>query len=140
MTDTVKQNETAPRDWRAALKTGFRMRCPACGEGHMFYRFLKVSDCCPHCGEELHHHRADDAPPYFTILVVAHVIGALMLFVEERNDALDIRIHMVLWPVLTLLLVFWLLPRFKGALVAYQWALRMHGFETVQPRESKAAA
>jgi uncharacterized protein (DUF983 family) len=140
MTDTVKQNETAQRDWRAALKTGFRMRCPACSEGHMFYRFLKVSDCCPHCGEELHHHRADDAPPYFTILVVAHVIGALMLFVEEHNDALDIRIHMVLWPVLTLLLVFWLLPRFKGALVAYQWALRMHGFETVQPRESKAAA
>lgn len=140
MTDSVKQNETAPRDWRAALKTGFRMRCPACGEGHMFYRFLKVSECCPHCGEELHHHRADDAPPYFTILVVAHVIGALMLFVEEHNDALDIRIHMVLWPVLTLLLVFWLLPRFKGALVAYQWALRMHGFETVQPRESKAAA
>jgi len=140
MTDSVKQNEIAPRDWRAALKTGFRMRCPACGEGHMFYRFLKVSDCCPHCGEELHHHRADDAPPYFTILVVAHVIGALMLLVEEYNDALDMRIHMVLWPVLTLLLVFWLLPRFKGALIAYQWALRMHGFETVQPRDSKAAA
>ena len=140
MTDSVKQNEIAPRDWRAALKTGFRMRCPACGEGHMFYRFLKVSDCCPHCGEELHRHRADDAPPYFTILVVAHVIGALMLFVEEHNDALDVRIHMVLWPVLTLLLVFWLLPRFKGALIAYQWALRMHGFETVQPRDGKAAA
>jgi len=140
MTDSVKHNETAPRDWRAALKTGFRMRCPACGEGHMFYRFLKVSDCCPHCGEELHHHRADDAPPYFTILVVAHVIGALMLLVEEHNDALDVRIHMVLWPVLTLLLVFWFLPRFKGALIAYQWALRMHGFETVQPRDSKAAA
>jgi len=140
MTDSVKQNETAPRDWRAALKTGFRMRCPACGEGHMFYRFLKVSDCCPHCGEELHHHRADDAPPYFTILVVAHVIGALMLLVEEHNDALDVRIHMVLWPVLTLLLVFWFLPRFKGALIAYQWALRMHGFETVQPRDGKAAA
>jgi uncharacterized protein (DUF983 family) len=140
MTDSVKQNETAPRDWRAALKTGFRMRCPACGEGHMFHRFLKVSDCCPTCGEELHHHRADDAPPYFTILVVAHVIGALMLIVEEHNDALDVRIHMALWPVLTLALVFWLLPRFKGALIAYQWALRMHGFETVQPRDGKAAA
>ena len=140
MTDTVKQNEIAPRDWRAALKTGFRMRCPACGEGHMFHGFLKVSDCCPTCGEELHHHRADDAPPYFTILVVAHVIGALMLFVEEHNDALDVRIHMVVWPVLTLLLVFWFLPRFKGALIAYQWALRMHGFETVQPRDGKAAA
>ena len=140
MTDSVKSSDTSPRDWKAALKTGFRMRCPACGEGQMFYRFLKVSDCCPNCGEELHHHRADDAPPYFTILVVAHIVGALMLFVEEHNDALDIRIHMVVWPILTLALVFWFLPRFKGALVAYQWALRMHGFETVQPRADKALA
>ena len=69
-----------------------------------------------------------------TILVVAHIVGALMLFVEEHNDALDIRIHMVVWPILTLALVFWFLPRFKGALVAYQWALRMHGFETAEPR------
>jgi uncharacterized protein (DUF983 family) len=37
----------------------------------------------------------------------------------------------MLWPTLTLALVFLLLPKFKGALVAYQWALRMHGFETV---------
>ena len=133
MTMSAQTAKVPVRDWWAALKTGFRLRCPACGEGHMFYRFLKVSDCCPHCGEELHHHRADDAPPYFTILVVAHVIGALMLIVEEHNDTLDIRIHMVVWPILTLGLVLLLLPRFKGALVAYQWALRMHGFETAQP-------
>lgn len=139
MTTATSQNDTAPRDWWLAMKTGFRLRCPACGEGQMFHRFLKVSDCCPHCGEELHHHRADDAPPYFTILVVAHIVGALMLFVEEHNDALDIWIHMAVWPVLTLALVFLFLPRFKGALVAYQWALRMHGFETVQPREKLAA-
>jgi uncharacterized protein (DUF983 family) len=36
----------------------------------------------------------------------------------------------------TLALTFWLLPKFKGALVAYQWALRMHGFETVPPKAS----
>src|SRR6476661_4935529 len=117
-----------------AMKLGFKGRCPACGEGKIFRSFLKVNDCCPACGEELHHHRADDAPPYFTILVVAHIIGAGMLWVEERNDALDIWIHVLLWPTLTLALTFWLLPKFKGALVAYQWALRMHGFETVPPR------
>lgn len=132
-TTTTPDQEPA-RDWLRALKLGFRGRCPACGEGRIFRKFLKVNDCCPGCGEELHHHRADDAPPYFTILVVAHIVGGAMLWVEERNDALDIWIHILLWPTLTLALTLWLLPKFKGALVAYQWALRMHGFETVPPK------
>ncbi len=140
MTTSANISDMPARDGWAALKTGFRLRCPACGEGKMFHRFLKVSDCCPNCGEELHHHRADDAPPYFTILVVAHIIGALMLLVEEHNDALDVRSHMIVWPILTLALVFLFLPRFKGALVAYQWALRMHGFETTEPRTHSGKA
>lgn len=136
---TAPETDAPARDSWSALKLGFRGRCPACGEGKIFRSFLKVNDCCPTCDEELHHHRADDAPPYFTILVVAHIVGAAMLFVEERNDALDIWIHVLLWPTLTLALVFWLLPKFKGALVAYQWALRMHGFETVAPKAPTAA-
>ena len=62
-----------------------------------------------------------------------------MLFVEQHNDTLDIWIHILLWPSVTLALTFWLLPKFKGALVAYQWALRMHGFETVPPKTAHAA-
>ena len=51
----------APRDvWRSLLR-GFALRCPNCAKGLMFHRYLKVSDWCPSCGEELHHHRADDA-------------------------------------------------------------------------------
>jgi uncharacterized protein (DUF983 family) len=49
--------------------------------------------------------------------------------VEEINDTLPIWLHAVVWPPLTLALSLLLLPRFKGALIAYQWALRMHGFE-----------
>jgi uncharacterized protein (DUF983 family) len=45
----------------------------------------------------------------------------------------------MLWPTLTLALTLLLLPKFKGALVAYQWALRMHGFETVPPKPSDTA-
>ena len=33
-------------------------RCPACGKGRLFSRYLKVEDACPGCGEALHHHRA----------------------------------------------------------------------------------
>jgi uncharacterized protein (DUF983 family) len=95
----------------------------------LFAGYLKVVPACSQCGEVLHHHRADDAPPYITIFVVGHIIGTLMLLTEEINDALPLWIHAVVWPLLTIALTLFLLPRFKGALIAYQWALRMHGFD-----------
>lgn len=132
---------TAPvRDRWQAIKRGFGLRCPNCGEGHLFRAYLKVADTCPVCGEELFHQRADDAPPYLTILVVGHIVGALMLIVEEINDTLPIWIHALVWPTLTLGLSLLLLPRFKGALIAYQWALRMHGFEFAPTAEDPRAA
>ena len=67
------------RDAWLAIRRGFMGRCPACGEGRIFGRYLKVNAACPQCGEELHHHRADDAPPYATIFIVGHIVGSLML-------------------------------------------------------------
>ena len=51
-----------------------------------------------------------------------------MLAVEEWNDALPLWIHAIVWPTMVLVLSLVTLPRFKGALIGYQWALRMHGF------------
>jgi uncharacterized protein (DUF983 family) len=94
----------------------------------MFRAYLKVNDVCPQCGEELFHQRADDAPPYLTILVVGHVVGSLMLLAEEFWPDAPIWLHAMIWPTLALILSLWLLPMMKGGLIAYQWALRMHGF------------
>jgi len=110
-----------------SLWRGFRLRCPNCGEGAMFGAYLKVNNACPHCGEELHHHRADDAPPYFTILIVGHLIVAGVMMVEDYFHP-DYWVHILMWFPLTIGLSLWLLPRIKGALVGLQWALRMHGF------------
>jgi uncharacterized protein (DUF983 family) len=110
-----------------ALARGARQRCPACGEGPMFHAYLKVSEACPACGEELHHQRADDAPPYFTMIVVGHVVIAGVLLLEKAF-APESWVHLALWLPLTVALSLWLLPRIKGALVGLQWALRMHGF------------
>lgn len=122
------------------MKRGFLGQCPNCGEGRMFGSYLKVNATCPSCGEALHHHRADDAPPYFTILIVGHVIGALMLAVEERNDTLPLWLHAAVWPALTLALCLLLLPRVKGALIGLQWALRMHGFGSDKDEDALPAA
>lgn len=98
--------------------------------------YLKVTDQCPSCGAELHHHRADDLPPYLTIMIVGHIIVPL-LFLVERNWRPDLWIHVMIWIPLTLGLALWLMPRVKGAVVGLQWALQMHGFagETNNPPE-----
>lgn len=122
--------EDGKRDLWQSIRRGLSGRCPACGEGKIFYRYLKVSDFCPACGEPLHHHRADDAPPYVTILVVAHIVGAMILITDEIWPEAPIWIHALIWPTLTLVLSLSLLPIFKGGLINLQWALRMHGFAT----------
>ena len=109
------------------MRRGAGLRCPNCGQGALFRKYLKVQPC-PACGNDNTRYPADDAPPYFTILVVGHVIGAMMLIVEEHDDTLPIWLHVAVWPVLTVVMCLLLLPRIKGALIGLQWALRMHGF------------
>ena len=111
-----------------SLLRGAMLKCPACGIGAMFRRYLKVADACPHCGEALHHQRADDAPPYFTIVIVGHVVVSLVLAVEMAYHP-PLWLHAALWLPLTVILSLVLLSSVKGALVALQWALLMHGFD-----------
>lgn len=125
---TAVSYASADRPWWPAVRRGAAGLCPDCGKGRMFHAYLKVNDCCPVCDAPLHHHRADDAPPYLTILVVGHVVGALMLLVETYDDALPLWLHAIVWPAMVIVLCLWLLPIFKGGLIAYQWAMRMHGF------------
>ena len=65
MSVTIKTDGTTAalpkRPLYKALTRGWRGKCPACGEGRLFSAYLKVNDTCPACGEELFHHRADDA-------------------------------------------------------------------------------
>ncbi|MEW5422041.1 DUF983 domain-containing protein [Amorphus sp. 3PC139-8] len=121
-----------------AVKRGALGKCPACGVGSMFEGYLTVRDHCPACGEALHHHRADDAPPYFTIVIVGHVIVSLVLSVEIALHP-PLWVHALLWGPLTLIASLSLLRPIKGALVAYQWALYMHGFDPNAPPEGPIA-
>jgi uncharacterized protein (DUF983 family) len=111
-----------------AMRRGALGKCPHCGEGRLFERYLKVADSCPQCGEALHHHRADDAPPYFTIFAVGHIIVPLMLALEVALRP-DLWVHALVWGPVTIALCMGLLPVIKGAIVGLQWALYMHGFD-----------
>jgi uncharacterized protein (DUF983 family) len=111
----------------AAMWTGAKCRCPACGKGRIYYRFLKVVDHCASCGTALHHQRADDAPPYFTMFIVGHIVIGGLLAVEKAFAPSTLT-QLLIWLPLTVVLSLALLPVIKGALIGQQWALRLHGF------------
>jgi uncharacterized protein (DUF983 family) len=128
----------APRDTWTAIRRGFVGRCPNCGEGRMFGRFLKCVERCSHCGERLDLHRADDLPAYLVILIVGHIVVGAMLALESFGGA-AMWLQMAVWPPLTLVLALLLLQPVKGATIALQWALRMHGFGAPHPLERDQA-
>ena len=127
MTQTAAHAPEDDRPTKPAMLRGFRRRCPNCGQGNMFEGYLKVTPACPVCGEDLHHHRADDGPAYLTILIVGHLMAPLLLFVFEtfRPDPMVLATG---FTVATVALSLYLLPRLKGLVVAIQWSRRMHGF------------
>ncbi len=126
-----KAAATAPKLHNEGFETvskGFRGYCPACGKGRMFRAYLKVVDTCPHCGEELHHHRADDFPAYLVIIITGHILVPIVLAVETEF-APPILLSIPLWLSTAAAMCMGLLQPVKGAVVALQWHLGMHGFE-----------
>jgi uncharacterized protein (DUF983 family) len=103
------------------MKRGAAMRCPNCGKGHLYRKYLKVQ-ACEACRNDNSRYPADDAPPYFTILIVGHLMVAPLLFFPWIWQA-DIRL--VLGTVMPALLLATLafLPVVKGAVVGLHWAI-----------------
>lgn len=118
---------TEDRDTRQAMLRGWRRRCPACGSGPLMDGYLKVRDTCAVCGQDLHHHRADDGPAWATILVSGHVMAPLMLFLYAAFRPEPWLMAVGFSGAFTLVALY-MLPRLKGAFVGFQWARRMHGF------------
>jgi uncharacterized protein (DUF983 family) len=120
------------RDVWTSLKRGFRGRCPRCSEGKIFRAFLKVADRCSACGLDFTPHRADDLPAYLVIVIVGHIVVPLALVIET-NYSPPVALQLAIYLPLTLIASLLLLQPVKGAVVAVQWALRMHGFDEQNP-------
>lgn len=116
-----------------ALGRGFAMKCPCCGEGRAFGKFLKVVHSCDVCHEELHHHEADDYPAYLVIFLIGKMVFAGVLIVELAYTP-PYWVHFAIWMPLVLFGALGMLQPIKGAVVALQWHLGLHGFEEAKHR------
>jgi uncharacterized protein (DUF983 family) len=103
---------------------GFRCRCPACGQTRLFQGYLTVTPECAHCGAPLGLARADDAPPYFTILVVGHLLVPSMFMLEQVWQP-SLWVDAAIWLPTALALTLLLLRPIKGATVGLMLTLGM---------------
>lgn len=134
---TIADNPPGHPDVFLSMRRGFRCRCPACGRGRLFGRFLKVEPACSVCGQEFHHHRADDFPPYIVMFLVGHIVGYGIYMTEIHGDNVPLLLHAILWPSLAICLSLGLIQPVKGAVVGLQYGLRMHGFGAPAGRAGK---
>lgn len=106
-----------------AMLRGLRGKCPRCGRAPLFRGFLKQVDACAACGEPWTEIRADDAPPWLTILIVGHILAPLMIAVV-RDDLLSTGWAIVVCVTAALSLCLLILPRAKGLFISLIWAWR----------------
>lgn len=112
------------------IKRGIRHRCPNCGEGRLYSKYLKVDLDCEVCGHHLAAYPADDGPAYFTILIIGHLfVAPLLLFPFIWKMSPTLVVPLTVLPLLGLTLL--LLPRVKGAVIGALWANGLRKAEDV---------
>ncbi|WP_095011393.1 DUF983 domain-containing protein [Tsuneonella mangrovi] len=123
--------------WQAA-KRGVRCRCPRCGGGELFGKWLKPVERCRTCGQDWTHARADDVPAYISILLTGHLLAPLIIFLFADLDLSLWAAAAIIFPLATGMVIGGLQP-IKGAVIALQWWLGMFGFKRERPAEATPA-
>ena len=113
--------------WLTALR-GLIGRCPHCGKGRLFRRYLKPVSNCSYCQEAYGHIRADDGPAWLTIVVVGHILAPILL-VTVPNSSWPDWVSMLVWPLLAFLIALIILPRAKGLFISLIWRTNCIGAE-----------
>jgi uncharacterized protein (DUF983 family) len=97
-----------------AMSRGAAGLCPACGQTRAFRGYLSVVPRCVACGAPLGAVRADDAPPYFTLLLSGHIVIPLLFTVDHAYNPPIWVLTAIFVPLMTLLCLGLLRP-VKGA-------------------------
>ena len=133
--DRPPDEDDAARAWLARqtlpkvplmMARGAAGRCPVCGQGRVFAGYIRVVEHCAACAAPLGAVRADDAPPYFTIFITAHVIIALVVVTGQRTS-LPVWSMIALFLPLTVVIAMVLLRPVKGATVGVMLKLGLIG-------------
>lgn len=110
-----------PPAWRSLLR-GLAHRCPECGRGKLYARYLKQVDACAACGAAIGRIRAEDGPPWLTVLMLGPFLAG-MTFISARQESWPVWATLPAIGAFAILAVLMLLPRIKGAIIGLLWAI-----------------
>jgi uncharacterized protein (DUF983 family) len=133
---SAAEYEIPASGWKAATR-GALNRCPSCGLAPLFARYLKPVERCSFCSQDWTPQQADDFPAYLSILITGHLMAPLIIaLVSHWTVPTWLMMGLVL--LLSAGMMIALLQPAKGAIIAMQWWLGMHGF--VRPEHLRTAA
>lgn len=95
------------------LRTGLALRCPSCGRGKLFGKFLTIRATCSSCGVTLGEGDTGDAPMVFAVLIIGFAVVGGALYVEVAYTP-PYWVHAMLWVPAILLASFVMLPLLKS--------------------------
>lgn len=110
----------------AALR-GIRGKCPRCGEGRLFRKWLKPLERCPACTLDLTPQRADDFPAWIAIILTGHLMAPLIIMLSADYALEPLAMVSILIPLAVAMMLGILQPA-KGLVIAVQWWFGLHGF------------
>lgn len=113
--------------WTQALIRGAFGKCPSCGDGRLFERYIKVKTTCHNCNLDFTKiSRSDDGPAYITMTIVLCVVVPFMLWYFLAEDV-SLVWGVVLSSMACVVLSVGLLKPIKGAFIAAVWKAKPRG-------------
>lgn len=106
---------------KLCILRGVQHRCPNCGEGRLYSSYLRPVAHCAQCGAALGEIRADDFPPWLTIILTGHLLLPFALL--SRDIDIPASLQLLFWLPATLAVTLALLPRCKGAIIGLMWSM-----------------
>jgi len=115
-----------------AMIRGIRGYCPRCNRSSLFPKYLKPMEHCPACQQDWTPQRADDFPAYVAIILTGHIMAPVIIGLV-KNFSPPLWGMMAIIMSLAVMLMVALLQPAKGAIIAFQWWMEMHGFRRTIP-------
>ncbi len=127
-----------PATYLQAAARGIVGKCPRCGKAHLFRSWLKPVDRCAACGQDWSLQRADDFPPYASILLTGHLMAPLIILLTLDYHLSLLATLAIVLPAAVGIMLGALQPA-KGAIIAAQWWLGLVGFRKERLPEADPA-
>ncbi len=119
----MKMNKNKTNKTQDVLWRGIKGDCPNCGQGNLFKSYITQNKICSVCHEDFSDIRADDAPPWLTILITGHIMAPFIFYFVTHDVFPDV-VETTILIIIALLCVFLILPRAKGLFIAAIWLTR----------------